>query len=480
MLLGRSDESRRIDSLLDRMQRGESAVLVLRGEPGIGKTELLEYAAGRAGDALVLRARGVESEVELPFAGLHELLRPALDALDRLPAPQAAALTGALGLAPVTDAGSHLVGAGTLGLLAEVGPALVVIDDLQWLDASSARAIVFAARRLLADAVAVVLAVRAGEPSAADGAGLPEVDLPGLALEPARQLLDAYAGRPVSADTAAWLHTATGGNPLALVELAREAGRLRPTPVAFDVPVGERIERALGRRLEGLTPPARASLLVAAVADADDVAPVLTAAAELGGSLAGLEEAEGACLVNVSAGRIAFRHPLVRSVALATAEPAARRAAHRAYAAALADGDRRAWHMAAGAVAPDEALAAPLAAAGARAAERGGHGVAAAAFEHAARLTPAASVRAERLRAAARATWLAVDAPRALALLEEAAPRSPSCGAACSRATGRCRRPCGCCRRRPMRSRRRIQAARARCWPRPLMPPATPPPASRP
>src|SRR5918912_1710008 len=238
MLLGRSAETRRIDALLDRMRGGESGVLVVRGEAGIGKTALLDYAAAAASDALVLRARGVESEVELPFAGLHELLRPALEALERLPARQAAALGGALGLGPATDAESHLVGAATLGLLAEAGPAVVVVDDLQWLDGPSARALVFAARRLLADAVAVVLAVRTGEPSACDGAGLPELELGGLALAPARELLDAHAGRPVSADSAAWMHAATGGNPLALVELAQEATRLRPTPVAFEVPVG--------------------------------------------------------------------------------------------------------------------------------------------------------------------------------------------------------------------------------------------------
>src|SRR4051794_31016567 len=443
MLLGRSAECRRIDALLERARGGESGVLVLRGDPGIGKTALLDYAAGAAGDGVVLRARGVESEVELAFAGLHELLRPALDALGGLPAPHGTALGGALGLAPATAADSHLVGAATLELLAEVAPAVVLIDDLQWLDVPSARAIVFAARRLLADAVAVVLAVRAGESSAADGAGLEEAELAGLAPEPARELLAAHAGRPVRADTAAWLHAAagrlppappgrrvraappawlpaaTGGTPLALVELAREAPRLRPTPVTLDVPVGARIERALGRRLEGLSAAARASLLVAAVADAEDLVAVLAA----GATLPGLEEAEAAGLVDVSAGRVAFRHPLVRSVALAAAQPAARRAAHRAYAAALGEeGDRRAWHAAAGAVEPDEAVAAALAAAGARAVGRSGHGAAAAAFEQAARLSPDPAPRAERLRAAAEASWLAGDPDRALALLDEAAP----------------------------------------------------------
>ena len=229
-LLGRDRERDVIDGVLARARAGESAALVLRGEPGIGKTAVLEYAAETADDALVLRARGIESEVDIAFGGLHALLRPVVEVLDRLPAPQAAALRGALGLA-VVDAGErHLVGAATLGLLgvlAEERPVVVLVDDFQWLDGPSAGALVFAARRLLADAVAVVVAARSGEPSAVDGAGLPELELAGLDPEPAHALLAAHAGRPVPRDTAAWLQEATGGNPLALVELAEEAPRLR-------------------------------------------------------------------------------------------------------------------------------------------------------------------------------------------------------------------------------------------------------------
>ena len=253
MLLGRAAECERIDMVLARARAGESSVLVLRGEPGIGKSALLDYADASAGDTTVMRARGVESEVELAFGGLLELVRPVLSEIDRLPSPQAGALRGALGLARAAGAERHLVGAGALGLLgvlAETRPVLVVIDDLQWFDRPSAGAVVFAARRLLADAVAVILAVRLDEPSAADGAGLPEIELAGLGPEPARELVAAHAARPVAAETAAWLHAVTGGNPLALVELAHEAPRLRPAPVGVDVPVGERIERALGRRLD--------------------------------------------------------------------------------------------------------------------------------------------------------------------------------------------------------------------------------------
>src|SRR4051812_48595718 len=167
MLLGRTAECELIGAAIASARAGQSGALVLRGEPGIGKSALLEYAVAGAAGATVLRARGVESEVTIAFAGLHELLRPALGAIDRLPAPQAGALRTALGLAPARGAEPPLVGAATLGLLdvlAEAGPVLVAIDDLQWLDGPSAGAVVFAARRLLADPVAVLLAVRAGEP----------------------------------------------------------------------------------------------------------------------------------------------------------------------------------------------------------------------------------------------------------------------------------------------------------------------------
>jgi DNA-binding CsgD family transcriptional regulator len=414
MLLGRESECARIERLVALARGGTSGVLVLRGEPGIGKTALLEHAAEVAGAATVLRVRGVESEVQAAFGGLHELLRPVLGELDSLPGPQRAALEAALGLAPAAAAEPHLVGVATLGLLAALAERrllVVLADDVQWLDGPSAAALTFAARRLLADAVAVLLAVRAGEPSPTDGAGLEERVLPGLAAEPARALLAAHAARPVAADTAGWLHAATGGNPLALVELAADAPRLRPGPVGDQVPIGARIERALGRRLDRLP--------------AEALAPVLGAAPSLGGSLAGLEAAEAAGLVQLAAGRVAFSHPLVRSVVLARAAPADRRAAHRAYAAQLdpsEDAERRAWHTAAGTLEADEGVAGALAEAAVSAGERGGHAAAAAAFEQAARLSPEPAMRAQRLRRAADAAWLAGDGPRALALLDEAAP----------------------------------------------------------
>src|SRR3954468_4220309 len=396
MLLGRAPECRRIETSVAGTAAGASGVLVLRGEPGIGKTALLEHAAQTAGAATVLRVRGVESEIEVAFAGLHELLRPVLGELGRLPAPQRAALASALGLAPAAAAERHLVGAATLGLLAglaEERPVVVLADDVQWLDRPSASALIFAARRLLADAVAVLFGVRAGEASPVEGAGFEELEVAGLAAEPARALLAEHAGRPVAADTADWLHGATGGNPLALVELAADAPRLRPGPVGDHVPIGERIERALGRRLARLDAEAAASLSAAGAAVGEALEPVLAAARALGGSVAGLEAAEADGLVELGAGRVAFRHPLVRSVVLARSAPAERRAAHRAYAAALGPevrSERRAWHGAAGALQADEAVAAALATAAVAAGERGGHAAAAAAVEAAWRLGPEA------------------------------------------------------------------------------------------
>ena len=299
----------------------------------------------------------------------------------------------------------------------------MLADDVHWLDRPSSSALVFAARRLLADAVAVVLALRPGEAPAVEAAELETLTLAGLGAEPARALLEAHAARPVAADTAAWLHEATGGNPLALVEAAAEAPRLRPGPVGGQVAIGHRLERAVGRRLERLPEDAGPALLAAAVADAAAIEPVLAAARELGGSVAGLEAAEAAGLVELAPGQVAFRHPLTRSVVLARAAPGERRAAHRAYAAALDPAsERAAWHAAAGTLEPDEGVAGALAAAAEAAGGRGGHAAAAAALEQAARLTPDPARRAQRLRQAADAAWLAGDGPRALALLDDAAP----------------------------------------------------------
>ena len=389
MLLGRDAECERIERLVARARAGESGVLVLRGEPGIGKTALLEHAAASAGAATVLRVRGVESEVEVAFGGLHELLRPVLDERERLPPPQRVALERALGLVAGAGPEPQLVGAATLGLLAalaEERPVLVLADDVQWLDGASASALTFAARRLLADAVAVLLTVRAGEPSRIDAAGLDELELTGLAAEPARALLDAHAAHPVAGDTAGWLHEATGGNPLALVELAAEAPRLRPGPVGDHIAVGHRIERALGRRLDRMSDEATRSLLAAAVADGDELEPVLGAARAAGGSLDRARGGRGGGARPPGRGPDRVPPP-ARPLGGARAR-GARRAEGRAPRVRRRPGDgtsraasggsrgavaeRRAWHLAAGTLEPDEEVAAALAAAATAAGERGG------------------------------------------------------------------------------------------------------------
>jgi DNA-binding CsgD family transcriptional regulator/tetratricopeptide (TPR) repeat protein len=430
MLVGRESECARLEAMIADARAGVGGGLVLRGDPGIGKTALLAWVAERADGMAVLRVRGVESEIELAYAGLLEALRPALGALERLPAPQATALRGALGLGPAEARDRYLVGAATLSLIAahaEDAPVVVLVDDVHWLDPSSAAALIFAARRLVADPAAMIFATRTGEPAAVDAAGLAELELAGLDAAAARMVLVRAAGGPVPPATADWLHAATGGNPLGLVELAAEAPHLGPAPVGAPVPLGAQIEGALRRRLGGLSGPARAALLVAAASDADDVAPVLRAAPDVGGSLVGLEEAERHGLLRLAAGRIVFQHPLVRSAAYAVASGADRRAAHRALARALdpADEDRRAWHEAAGTIDPDEAIAGRLAGAAARARERSAFAAAATAFERAARLSPEAVARAERLHAAADAAWLAGQVERALALVDEAEAGQP-------------------------------------------------------
>ena len=367
MLLGRDAECERIERLVARARGGESGVLVLRGEPGIGKTALLEHAAASAEAATVLRVRGVESEVEVAFGGLHELLRPVLDERERLPPPQRAALERALGLVAGAGPEPQLVGAATLGLLAalaEERPVLVLADDVQWLDGAvglgaDVRRAAAARRR----GRGAARRARRSSRRAIDGAGLDELELAGLAAEPARALLDAHAAHPVAADTAGWLHEATGGNPLALVELAAEAPRLRPGPVGDHIAVGHRSSARWAAGSTAFPDEAAPSLLAAAVADGDELEPVLGAARALGGSLAGLEEAEAAELVDLAPGRVAFRHPLVRSVVLARAAPAdaAGRAPRVRRRRSTRVGARAPGTLAAGTLEPDEEVAAALA-----------------------------------------------------------------------------------------------------------------------
>ncbi|HEV3053901.1 MAG TPA: ATP-binding protein, partial [Solirubrobacteraceae bacterium] len=255
MLLGRDSEVRQIERALALARSGESTTLALIGEPGIGKSALLDHAAERAEGMQLLRARGIESEAEIPFASLFELIRPALSMIDALPKPQAAALEAALALRPGPSQDRFAIGAATLSLLAayaERGAVAVLIDDAQWLDEPSAQALLFAFRRLLADPVAVLTAQREGEPSILADADLPTLRITGLTRAEAAELLPR-----LPPETAERLHTATGGNPLALLELAAEAEEFAFAPVGAAVLVPAKISDAFMRRAERLDPVTR-------------------------------------------------------------------------------------------------------------------------------------------------------------------------------------------------------------------------------
>jgi DNA-binding CsgD family transcriptional regulator len=413
MLLGRDRERRELDAALAGARLNKSAVLVVAGEVGIGKTTLLEHAAeqARAAGMRVLRARGIESEARVPFAGLLELLRPALTALDRIPEPQAAALEGALALRPASAQDRFAVGAATLSLLAahsEEAPVAVLVDDAHWLDGSSADALLFAIRRLVADPIAVLVAVRDGEPSFVDGAQLPILQLGGLDRDTAAALVGA-----VAVDR---LYAATAGNPLALLELAPEAARLAEIPLDAPAPIVGRVARGFVRRAASLPERTRRALLLAAASDTGDL-PTLERAAP--GCFEDLVPAEAAGLVLLHGGHVEFCHALARSALYGAAPPEEQRAAHRALAGALPDheADRRAWHLALAAVGPDEVALSALEQAGARARERSAYAVATAAYQRAATLS---LEPARLLHAAADTAVLAGQADRAAALLDEA------------------------------------------------------------
>ena len=423
MLLGRGLERRHIDDALARARSGTSAVLALSGEPGIGKTTLLDYARAQAARAgmQVLRARGIESEAQVPFGSLLEVIRPALPLLGKIPAPHAAALEGALALRPGAATDRFAVGAATLSLLAacaEQAPAVLLLDDAQWLDVSSAQALLFAIRRLVADPVAVLITVRAGEPSLLSGADVAVLALAGLTRGEAARLVPG-----LSAEAAARLHRATAGNPLGLLELAqtRADQDLELAPEGAPVLVSARVSRAFLAQAGALSDATRRALVLAAASDTGDLLPIERAAAQLGIDLAGLAAAESTGLIALHPGAIEFRHPLARSAIYAAAPAGQRRDAHRALAAALPDRDveRRAWHLAAAAAGTDEAAAAALEQAGSSSLDRSAYAAAAAAYERAARLAGGSSTRARLLSRAAGARWLAGFTDHARALLAE-------------------------------------------------------------
>jgi DNA-binding CsgD family transcriptional regulator len=427
VLLGRESECAAVDRMLRAASASRSGALVVRGEAGIGKTALLEHALARADGMRVLSGAGVEAESELPFAGLHQLLWPILDLAEALPDVQTAALHSAFGLSADRVEDRFLVSVAVLGLLtaaADAQPLLCIVDDAHWLDGASADALVFVARRLQADPIAVLIGAREGDARSFEAHGLPELRLDGLSGADARALLDSGLPTVVRDE----LVGVTGGNPLALLELPgalTDDERTGRAQLRLDLPLNERIERAFMARVEPLADDARRMLLLAAADDSGEVGTLLRAAEGVGVGPDALDAVERAGLLAAEGPRLRFRHPLLRSAVYHAAGFAERRAAHEALAAVLddeADVDRRAWHRAAAATAPDDAAAEALVLTADHAASRGGHTAAARALERAAELDSDPQRRAQRLVAAAGSAALAGRVGHAVALLDRAEP----------------------------------------------------------
>jgi tetratricopeptide (TPR) repeat protein len=422
MLLGRELETSRIDSLLDGAREGRSGSLILSGEPGIGKTALLEYAVGRASGMSVLKARGVESEAELPFVALADLVQPVLGLLDEIPDAQAAAVRAALGLGSPSAGDRFTTCVGLLSLLgsaAELTPVLVIVDDAHWMDRSSLQAVLFAARRLDAEGVAVLIA-RRRESSELDGSGLPELVLEGLSRDEAAAVLQ-RTGSVIAEGVKQELIKASGGNPLALLEvpsLLSAAQLAGDEPLAGPLPPGEALEQAFLQQVEKLPTETQRALVIAAASPSSDVEQIVAAVRRVGIEPEALDPAEQAGLTVVEGARLEFAHPLLRSAIYHGAPAMLRGAAHEALAGG--GGEERPWHLAAASEAPDAGIAAELEQSATAASGRGGHAEAASAFEAAARLAEAPDARAKLLRDAADEARRAGQTAKALELLEAA------------------------------------------------------------
>ena len=421
-LLGRQRERAVLERLLDTARDGHGAVLVVHGDPGVGKTALLQYAVEAGEGFRVVRTAGVEGEMELDYAALQQLCSPIMGFAERLPDPQRDALDVAFGLSAGKAPSPFLVGLAALGLLSEAAeqqPLLCLVDDAQWLDGASARALAFVARRLLAERIALAFAARDV------GSGLarfPQLRVDPLGRRDARALLESVLAARLDESVLEQIIAETGGNPLALIELPRGLSPAQLAggfglPVALPLSTG--IEQSFTRRLARLPREARRLLLLAAAEPVGDPALLWRAAQQLGIPETAAHAVESEGLLKLD-GAVAFRHPLVRSAVYGAADANQRREAHRALAAATdpdLDPDRRAWHRAQAASVPDEEVADELERSAARAQARGGFAAAAAFLERAAMLTPAPARRAQRALVAAQTKFRAGALADALGLL---------------------------------------------------------------
>ena len=423
-LLGRRSECDTLDRLLGAARSGQGGALVLRGEAGIGKTALLEYLAGQAWGCRIARTAGVESERELAYSGLHQLCAPLLDRLGRLPGPQRSALGTAFGITEGEPPDRFLVGLAVLTLLAEAAeeqPLVCLIDNAQWLDRVSAQALDFIARRLLAERIALVVALRESS-GLGEFAGLPELQVRGHREVDARSLLDSVIKGPIDGRVRGRIVAETHGNPLALLELPK-AWTSAELADGFEqsdaIPLSGRIEQGFLRQIQPLPPDSRRLLLIAAAEPLGDATLLWAAAGLLGLGADPADAAEETGLIEFGR-RVRFRHPLVRSAVYRAASTRDRQEVHRALAEVTdpgVDPDRRAWHRAQAITSPDEDVAAELERSAGRAQARGGLVAAAAFLEQAAMLTPEPARRAQRELAAARMKRNAGLLEQALALL---------------------------------------------------------------
>jgi DNA-binding CsgD family transcriptional regulator len=410
LLHGRNAECRQLKLLVDATRHGDSQALMISGEAGIGKSALLAYLVAEASGCRVIRVSGVQAEAELAFAGLHQLCSPLLDRLDRLPAPQRESLGTAFGLRAGPPPDRFLVGLAVLNLMAVAAaehPLVCVVDDAQWLDQTSTQTLAFVGRRLVAESVGLVFAMRDPADDQAF-AGLPQLVVGGLLPEDARELLAAVIPGPLDERVRDRIVAETRGNPLALLELPRGLTSVELTggfPLPDAQELTDRIEDSFRRRLVPLPPDSRRLLLIAGVEPTGDPALIYRAAARLGLTVDGRDLTRFGGLLHWGA-QVTFQHPLARSAVYRAATPDQRREAHRALAEAtdpVRDADRRAWHLAQATQGPDEDVAAELERSAERAQARGGLAAAAAFLERATQLTPSRAQQVVRALAAARA-----------------------------------------------------------------------------